>query len=78
MHPVLRYGLARFAIFAAMAALLWLLGLDGLLGILLALVLTAPLSYLMLARQQTELTDWVQARRERRARIRAELRGDDE
>lgn len=73
--PMLRYVLGRFAIFAVLLGALWLVGLGGLTGAALALVLSVPISYLLLRRQRDEVTAALQRRSEAKAEFRSRLRG---
>jgi len=73
--PMLRYVLGRFAIFAVLLGVLWLVGLGGLMGAALALVLSIPVSYLLLRRQRDEVTAALQRRSAAKAEFRTRLRG---
>jgi hypothetical protein len=76
------YSGARVLLFAAVAALLYGIGFRGLLLGAVALVVSLPLSYFLLARQRAafaaDVERRVTERRERKADLRARLRGDDE
>lgn len=74
-RPLIVYVLGRFAIFAVLLAALWLVGLGGLMGAALALVLSVPLSYLLLRRQRDDVTAALQRRSEAKAGFRSRLRG---
>ena len=64
--PILRYTLLRLALIAGAFAALWLLGLRGWLVAVLAVVVGALLSYLLLPRQADAAAE-VLARRSRKA-----------
>jgi hypothetical protein len=76
------YTTGRVLVFAVLAGLLWLAGMRGFLLIIAALVLSIPISYFFLARQRNafavDLERRVNERREKRADLRSQLRGDDE
>lgn len=80
MRPFLVYTACRVGIFAALTGLLWLLGLDGLVLLLAAVVLSLPVSFLLLSRQRAALGRDVErrisARRSNREQLRSRLRGD--
>jgi hypothetical protein len=83
-HPIAAlwvYTLARAAVFGLLFGLLWLFGVRGLLGAAIALVLSVPLSYVLLTKPRAALTDSVHdrldARHERTVALDAELAGDD-
>lgn len=75
------YTALRFGLFFVLFGLLWLVGVKGYLGAILALVLSVPLSYVLLARPRAAfaavLEQRVNARRTRQADLDAKLRGDD-
>jgi hypothetical protein len=75
------YTACRAAIFVVLTGLLWFVGLDGLVLVLAALVLSLPVSYLLLARQRAELSRQIERRmdqrRSRRESFRSRLRGED-
>jgi hypothetical protein len=77
VHPIAIYTAGRLAVFVVLAALLWLLGLNGLLLFGLALLLSMPVSYLVLGRQLAAVTRSIEERRARRAQLRSQLRGED-
>jgi hypothetical protein len=74
------YTLLRFGLFGVLFGLLWLLGVRSLLGAVIALVLSIPLSYVLLARPRAALAQTIEqrvaARRTRQAELDAGLRGD--
>ena len=76
------YTVLRFGLFFALFGLLWLVGVKGFLGAIIALVLSVPLSYVLLARPRQAfaqvLEQRVEARRQRQADLDAKLQGDDE
>jgi hypothetical protein len=78
---VARYGLARAGLVAVVTALLVVAGVPWQVGLLVALVASVPLSMLLLKPLRRDLDDalsvWGEQRRERRARLRAQLRGDE-
>jgi hypothetical protein len=88
-HPVRRptltrdlvlYTLARFGLLAVIALLLVLAGVPAVVALLLALVVSLPLSVIVLPGLRTRvnagLAETTQRRRAERARLRAQLRGD--
>lgn len=81
MHPFLGYTLARLGLMAATAGVLYLVGLRSWLLAFAALVVSLPLSWLVLRRQRQALGSYLASRSERRtaekAELRAALRGDD-
>jgi hypothetical protein len=77
VHPIAVYTAGRLAVFAVLVALLWLLGLSGFLLFGLALLLSMPVSYLVLGRQLDAVTRAIEERRARRAQLRSQLRGED-
>jgi hypothetical protein len=76
------YTAGRLLVFAGVAALLFVVGLRGFVLVLAALLVSLPVSYLLLARVRVDLAAEVERRlTERRARredLRSRLRGDDE
>ena len=74
MRPIAIYTAARLAIFAVLAAGLYVLGVGGLLGLAIAVVLSMPLSYLLLRRQLADVTAWFEQRRAEKADVRADIR----
>jgi hypothetical protein len=61
-----------------LASALFLLGLRGLLLLALAVLLSMPISYLLLGRQLAGVTSWLEQRRTEKADIRAKLRDETE
>lgn len=76
------YTVLRFALFFVMWGVLALLGVGGFLGAVIALVLTMPLSYVLLARPRARFASTieqrVEARKQARAHLDAELSGDED
>ena len=74
------YTLLRSALFVVLWGILWLVGLGGFLGAIIALVLTLPLSYVLLARPRARLSETIEQRidvqRTRKAALDAELDPD--
>jgi O-antigen ligase len=75
------YTLLRFALFFALWGLLLLIGLRGLLAPLIALVLSVPLSLVLLARPRAAFTRQLEmrvaARRAERERLDSDLEPGD-
>jgi O-antigen ligase len=75
------YTLLRFGLFFVLFGLLWLVGVKGFLGAIIALALSVPLSFVLLARPRQAfaavLEQRVEARKQRQADLDAELSGDD-
>lgn len=85
MNPGLKYALARMGIFAACAVPAMLLlpaGMSSLLKIMIALVVSAGLSFVLLKRLRDEVAQRMSAnarnRVEQKQRLRAALAGEDE
>ncbi len=76
------YTVLRFGLFFVLWGLLVLVGLTGLFAALVAVVLSVPLSFVLLARPRArfaaQLEQRVNAARENRARLDDELGGDDQ
>ncbi len=76
------YTAGRVLIFVVLAALCWLIGLRGFLLAAVALLLSIPASWFLLARQRAAMAADVERRltdrQARRADLRAQLRGDDD
>jgi Protein of unknown function (DUF4229) len=74
------YTVGRFAIAAALILLLWWLGLRGFPGLLFGLLLSMPVSYLLLRPSRERLTEGLAARsvarRQAKQDITARLTGD--
>jgi Protein of unknown function (DUF4229) len=81
VRPFLVYTAARLLLLLAVALLLYVIGLRGFVLAAFAVVLSLPLSYLLLARQRVALGADVERRltqrRARSADLRARLRGDE-
>jgi hypothetical protein len=78
VRPIAIYTAARLAIFVVLTAGLYLLGMRGLLLVAAAVLLSMPLSYLLLGRQLAGVTNWLEQRRTEKQDLRAELRGPDD
>ena len=76
------YTVLRFGLFFALFGLLWLVGVTGFLGAIIALALSVPLSFVLLAKPRQAfaamLEERVNARRARQADLDVRLQGDDE
>ncbi len=76
------YSVGRLLVFVGVAALLYVAGLRGFFLVLAALLVSLPVSYVVLARVRAEFGADVERRlAERRARredLRSRLRGDDD
>lgn len=76
------YTAGRVLVFGVLAALCWLVGLRGFLLAVVALVLSIPVSWFLLARQReamaADVERRVSERQSRRADLRSQLRGDDD
>jgi hypothetical protein len=76
------YTLLRIALFFVVFGLLWLLGVKGFLGAVIALALSLPLSYVLLAKPRqafaAQIEQRIEARRARQADLDAKLSGDDD
>jgi hypothetical protein len=81
LSPAVVYTAGRLALFLVVAAALYLVGFRAPLLLLLALVISMPLSYLVLRRQREAFAEQVARKVERRRAeketLRAALRGDD-
>jgi len=79
---LLVYTAGRLLVFLGAAAILYVVGLQGFVLVLAALLLSLPLSFLLLARPRAALGAEVERRmaqrRARREDLRTRLRGDDE
>jgi len=75
------YTLLRFGLFFVLFGLLWLVGVKGFLGAVIALALSVPLSFVLLAKPRQAfaavLEQRVDARKQRQAELDADLQGDD-
>ena len=76
------YSVGRVLVFAGVAALLFVVGLRGFVLALAALLVSLPVSYVVLARARADFAAVVERRvtqrRARREDLRSRLRGDDE
>lgn len=74
------YTVLRIGLFLVLFAILWLVGVGGLLGVLIAVILSVPLSLVLLARPRAALARTIEqrvaARRARTADLNRELQGD--
>ena len=83
MNPFMRYTLARLGIFVAVAATLFFLPIpiDPLLRLMIALLVSAVLSYFVLGKLRNQVGEQVatvaQRRSARKERLRSALAGDD-
>ena len=68
------YTVGRFAIAAALILLLWLAGLGSFPGLLFGLLLSMPVSYVLLRRSRERLTEALAARSLARRTARDDLR----
>lgn len=75
------YTVLRFGLFFALFGLLWLVGVRGFLGAIIALVLSVPLSFVLLSRPRQAFAEVLEqrfnARKARQADLDAELQGPD-
>ena len=75
------YTLLRFGLFLVLWALLWLARVPGLLAALIALVLSVPLSFVLLRRQRdrvaVNLEQRIAARQAKQHQFDARLSGED-
>jgi hypothetical protein len=67
------YTLLRFALFFALWGILYLIGVHGFVAPVLALVLSVPLSFVLLAKPRAAFTRQLQARVEYRQSQRSDL-----
>ena len=68
------YTVGRIGIFAALTLVLWLLGLDQWSGLLFGLLLSMPVSYLLLRPSRERLTEALAARSVARRAAKEDLR----
>lgn len=73
MRPFVVYSLARVGVFLAVAAVLYPLGFRSWALTLVALLLSMPLSYVLLRRQRLAFAASVADRLERRAELRRRM-----
>ena len=71
---LLIYTVGRFAIAAALILLLWLVGLGSFPGLLFGLLLSMPVSYVLLRRSRERLTEALAARSIARRAAKEDLR----
>jgi hypothetical protein len=74
---VLIYSLGRIVVAVALVALLWLVGLGSFPGVLFGLLLSMPVSYVLLRPARDKLAEALAARSVRKQELRARLRGTD-
>lgn len=76
------YTVLRIGLFLALFGLLWVLGVTGFLGAVIALALSLPLSYVLLAKPRQRfaalIEQRIEARRAQQADLDARLSGDDD
>lgn len=77
LGPAAIYTLWRFAVFLVVAAVLWLLGLRSWALAFAALLLSLPVSLVVLRKQRAEFASALKERRQERLELRAKLHGDD-
>ena len=74
------YTAGRVLVFAAVAAVLFVFGLRGFVLVMVALLVSLPVAYVLLARLRANFAEDVErrltARRVRREDLRSRLRGD--
>jgi hypothetical protein len=79
--PLALYTLGRLLITAALVAVIWVAGLPGFPALLFGLLLSMPVSYLLLRGVRDRLTEALAARsvarRAEKQDLRARLSGDD-
>lgn len=82
MSPAIKYTLGRVGLFVAVAVALLPFRLNPFLTLMIALLVSMPLSYLLLRRWRDRmaerLEDSMSARRVQREKLRAALSGDDD
>jgi hypothetical protein len=82
IHPAVLYSGGRVLVFAVLLGVLYLIGFRSWFLILGALLLSAPLSYFLLARQRNAFSERVEGRigrrKDEKARLRAALAGEDD
>jgi hypothetical protein len=67
------YTVLRFALFFAVWGVIYLIGLHGYVGAVLALVVSVPLSFVLLAKPRAMFTEQLQLRMDARNAARARL-----
>jgi UPF0716 family protein affecting phage T7 exclusion len=76
------YSLLRFGVFFAIWAVLWLVRVPGFLAAVIAVVLSIPLSFVLLNKQRQRLADnleqRVEARKARSEQLNDKLSGGDQ
>jgi ABC-type spermidine/putrescine transport system permease subunit II len=75
--PVVTYSIGRLFVFLVVAAVLALLGLRSWLLVLAALLVSMPLSYVVLRGQRAAFARQLERRARERRELRAKLQGDE-
>jgi membrane protein implicated in regulation of membrane protease activity len=82
MSPAILYTVGRFACFAIVAAILYAVGARSWLLVIASLVVSAPISYVLLKpvrnRWSIQIDQRLARRKAEKEKLRATLRGDDE
>jgi len=82
LHPAVVYTLGRLVVFAGCAALLYLVGFRSWALVLVALLVSAVVSFFLLRGPRAAFAGWLTeraaARRQEQERLRELLRGRDE
>ena len=84
MNPIMKYTLFRLIIFVVISAGLWAIpvDVDPFLKLMVALLVSAVVSFFVMKRMRGEVADQVagavQRRTEKKERLRAALAGDDD
>jgi hypothetical protein len=84
MNPIMKYTLFRLVIFVVIAVGLWVIpvAVDPFLKLMVALLVSAVVSFFVMRRMRNEMADQVagavQRRTEKKERLRAALAGDDD
>ncbi len=82
MNPAIKYSLARVGMFLVVAFALTPLGLDLLVQLMIAILITAGLSYFLLRKWRDEMAVTIEKsmsqRKQERQRLRAALAGDEQ
>jgi ABC-type spermidine/putrescine transport system permease subunit II len=75
--PVVTYSIGRLVVFLLVTAVLALLGLRSWLLVLAALLVSMPLSYVVLRGPRTAFARQLERRARERRELRAKLQGDE-
>lgn len=82
MSPAIKYTLGRVGLFAVLVAAMLPFKLGLFLTLLIALLVSMPLSYILLRRWREEMAETIdgsmQRRRAEKERLRSALSGDDQ